>query len=160
VRPLRGHADAVILAVAIGLGVAAWTLPDRYADDAAIAALALIVGQRLARVLPEIERSMIFEYARSPWPRLPRWRGPTLRRLVLDGLGLTRNAEIHALLQKQAEAQQDLRTEVRRLADLVTELREALATSERQARRSSLMSFWGGVAVSIPIGALINLATG
>jgi hypothetical protein len=73
-------------------------------------------------------------------------------RLIRDG-----HAELTAGLRAHNA---ELRSALARMEADSTELRAELRDAYRRGRRSSLISFWGGVAISIPIGVLINLATG
>jgi hypothetical protein len=74
------------------------------------------------------------------------------QRLIRDG-----NAQLIADLREQNIGLLDT---LARLTAESAELRQQMLDADRQSRRSSLISFWGGVAISIPIGVLINLATG
>jgi hypothetical protein len=62
--------------------------------------------------------------------------------------------------ESQIRSQAALLTEISRLNSQVSELSAALKEIEERSRRSNILSFWGGVAISIPVGVLINLATG
>jgi hypothetical protein len=74
------------------------------------------------------------------------------QRLIRDG---------HAQLIADLQAHNiELLELLGRLEAESADLREQVRDADRQSRRSSLISFWGGVAISIPIGVLINLATG
>jgi hypothetical protein len=73
------------------------------------------------------------------------------QRLIRDG-----NAQLIADLRAH---NLELLDTLARLEAESAVLREQMLDADRQSRRSSLISFWGGVAISIPIGVLINLAT-
>jgi hypothetical protein len=68
-------------------------------------------------------------------------------------------AKLVKLAEQQTTSIDELQVQSQKLQVLVDDLRAELAEARRQNRRSSLLMFWGGVAFSIPIGVLINLAT-
>jgi hypothetical protein len=63
------------------------------------------------------------------------------------------------ILRHGADQSRDLHRAIAELTATVTHLREMILLERAQARRSNLLSFWGGVALSIPIGFAINLLT-
>jgi hypothetical protein len=68
-----------------------------------------------------------------------------------------------ALLDKNAGEQNklisNLQDEIRKLNRLLAEANLELARERAASSRMGLISFWGGVALSIPIGVIINLST-
>lgn len=60
-------------------------------------------------------------------------------------------------LQRQNDQLSGWNRELHRKID---QMRGDALAAEKRARRSSTVSFWAGVALSVPIGILINLATG
>jgi hypothetical protein len=61
---------------------------------------------------------------------------------------------------KYLERQNDrLSDRNRELRDKIDQMHRDALEAEARARRSSIVSFWAGVAISIPVGVLINLTT-
>lgn len=68
-------------------------------------------------------------------------------------------ASLNETARAQACSLAELERQNHRLQAMVEQLHTELIEADRRNRRSSLLSFWGGIAFSIPIGVAINLAT-
>jgi uncharacterized small protein (DUF1192 family) len=69
-------------------------------------------------------------------------------------------AHVLAALESQAATQVELVERIAALMSRIEGLEADLEAERRRTRRSSVLFFWGGVAMSVPIGVLINLTTG
>ncbi|NMO54823.1 hypothetical protein HH310_27015 [Actinoplanes sp. TBRC 11911] len=170
--PLRNY--ALVLAASTALGVAAWFLPDALRVWAAVGALALAVlaivdALDMVRMLTEWltrdrTRAIHIELGGDSLElgSVPREEQAALIEAFLakldERLGhLPSAADVE---RGQARTRESLVTAIDVLTGEMNALRDQLRAEEIRARRSSILSFWGRVAISIPIGVLINIATG
>ncbi len=172
-----------LLALATALGTAAWFMPAGWAATASVAALVLAAvalvppgaaTTMLGAVRGVFRRRRRSEYQMSrPTTRVGTGFGDAappggvvarLARAVTAFVDDDRDgsvtAHVLAALESQAETQVELVERIAALMSRIEGLETDLEAERRRTRRSSVLFFWGGVAMSVPIGVLINLATG
>jgi hypothetical protein len=179
----------ILLSVSVVTGVTAWFLPRPGDVFAAVAALSLAiipVVNRLFRttgsasiveaelVRRDVDRIKAESEApdagrdlaamRDTFTRIARrfWAiGALLAAAgaIRQTLPLSNTRRMIAAQQEQLRGQKRLLDEISRLNSQVLRLNTAILEIDQKAQRDNRISFWAGVAISIPIGVLINLAT-
>lgn len=162
-RPRRGWITILLLATSTTTGVAAWFVPQDLAIAVAVVAAALaaaaLVGEKYMRtesIRDDLDTAQSGFFGGGPRLHLKDeieqylqkfWVSPQARKLLMS-------AQMRLIESSERElVETRLREQIKKLGDEIKAL-------SRDSRKSSIISFWGGVALSIPIGVLVNLATG
>jgi hypothetical protein len=163
------------LAVSTVLGVAGWFLPgEGSAYGSAAGALLALLFAYAALTVPPLKEMVRFlrgysadvsfelppEFGSSAYEN-PQAAFAALKDAVEDSARRSEARSARSALELQALRQNitALNDEVRWLNRLLKESQEAREQDRTRTRWLTFLTFWGGIALSIPIGVVINLST-